>query len=302
MAITDGTAGSGLPPGSRAQLGGQFITVTDVARLDDGTIAGSVLTMDRRVRHLVRHVRIDIARAADMCATTPARELGLRRSGRITPGAVADLVVLTRASTWSAPGLPGFGLSVEPRGPGRNVWPGHDCSPSGDRPWPGRPAFASGCVVSVDHEGYIEHEEKRFAVATVVDLRLYTFDGAMEVRSWDRAEVLIQIEKRGPDKDAVSKIEVLADQQGRPDSGRGAPSGWDDVRRHRALHVDERAAHRQRAAQDQSRHSDRRRVDHRRARRGAARTPHGRRPHPRHGDGRRAASPRAATVRSRSRT
>ena len=47
MAISDGTAGSGLPQGTRATLGGRAITVGDVARLDDGTIAGSVATMDR---------------------------------------------------------------------------------------------------------------------------------------------------------------------------------------------------------------------------------------------------------------
>ena len=47
MAITDGTAGSGLPRGSHARLGGRTITVGDAAYLEDGTLAGSVLTMDR---------------------------------------------------------------------------------------------------------------------------------------------------------------------------------------------------------------------------------------------------------------
>jgi N-acetylglucosamine-6-phosphate deacetylase len=36
MAITDGTAGAGLPFGSRASLGGRTITVRDAAYLDDG--------------------------------------------------------------------------------------------------------------------------------------------------------------------------------------------------------------------------------------------------------------------------
>ena len=47
MAITDGTAGSGLPAGGRTTLGGRPITIRDAAYLDDGTIAGSILTMDR---------------------------------------------------------------------------------------------------------------------------------------------------------------------------------------------------------------------------------------------------------------
>jgi DUF4097 and DUF4098 domain-containing protein YvlB len=45
-------------------------------------------------------------------------------------------------------------------------------------------------------------------------LHLYTFDGAVEVRSWDRPEIVVQIEKRGQDKDAVAKIEILSEQKG----------------------------------------------------------------------------------------
>jgi N-acetylglucosamine-6-phosphate deacetylase len=106
MAITDGTAGSGLPPGSRARLGGRAITVGDVARLDDGTMAGSVATMDAVFRYLVGRCGIDICDAAQLCATTPARELGLRGHGAIAEGAVADLTVLDArlavVQTWIA--------------------------------------------------------------------------------------------------------------------------------------------------------------------------------------------------------
>jgi N-acetylglucosamine-6-phosphate deacetylase len=94
MAITDGTAGSGLPQGARAALGGRRITVGDVARLDDGTTAGSVATMDAVFRHLVGRCGIDICEAVHLCATTPAREMGLRGHGAITKGAAADLTVL----------------------------------------------------------------------------------------------------------------------------------------------------------------------------------------------------------------
>lgn len=76
-------------------------------------------------------------------------------------------------------------------------------------------AGAPACVVSVDHEGVIEREEKRYSVKETPDVVLATFDGVIEVRSWDRPEVLIQIEKRGHDKDIVRKIEVLAEQKGR---------------------------------------------------------------------------------------
>ena len=74
--------------------------------------------------------------------------------------------------------------------------------------------LGGACTVNIDHEGHIEREEKRFAVTGPLELSLYTFDGSVEVRSWDRPEVLVEIEKRGEDPEAVSKIEVLAEQSG----------------------------------------------------------------------------------------
>lgn len=75
-------------------------------------------------------------------------------------------------------------------------------------------AAGSACSVNIDREGYIEREEKRFPAETTVELHLYTFDGAVEVRSWDRSEILVEVEKRGQDKEAVSKIQLLADRSG----------------------------------------------------------------------------------------
>jgi N-acetylglucosamine-6-phosphate deacetylase len=104
MAITDGTAGSGLPLGSRTRLGGMSITVAEVARLDDGTTAGSVLTMDRAFGGLVTFGGLDLVRAVEMCSTTPARELGLHGFGALASGATADFVILDPAlkvaETW----------------------------------------------------------------------------------------------------------------------------------------------------------------------------------------------------------
>jgi N-acetylglucosamine-6-phosphate deacetylase len=95
MAITDGTAGSGLPVGSRARLGGRPILVTPrSAVLEDGTLAGSTLTMDAAFRLLVERVGIGPVEAARMCATTPAMQLGLAEMGRISEGCLADLAVL----------------------------------------------------------------------------------------------------------------------------------------------------------------------------------------------------------------
>ena len=109
MAITDGTAGAGLPSGGTASLGGRRITVRDAAYLDDGTIAGSVLTMDRAFAVLTTACGVSPVEAAAVCATTPARALGLRGFGVLTVGATADVVVLDRdfrvVQTWIAGSL-----------------------------------------------------------------------------------------------------------------------------------------------------------------------------------------------------
>jgi len=95
MAITDGTAASGLPAGARATLGGEPITAGESAAfLEDGTIAGSILTMDGAFRMLVRKVGLSLVDAVTVCSTTPASELGLAGHGVIAAGAAADLVVL----------------------------------------------------------------------------------------------------------------------------------------------------------------------------------------------------------------
>ena len=95
MAVTDGTAGSGLPVGSRVTLGSQSITVRDTAAyMDDDTLAGSVLTMDAAFRRLVALVGLSPVEAALLCSTTPARHLGMVGYGVLARGAVADLVVL----------------------------------------------------------------------------------------------------------------------------------------------------------------------------------------------------------------
>jgi N-acetylglucosamine-6-phosphate deacetylase len=94
FAITDATAAAGLPAGSRAMLGGVTITAGErTALLADGTIAGSVLTMDRAFQTLVGPVGLSLVDAATVCATTPARELGLIGHGLLASEAVADLVI-----------------------------------------------------------------------------------------------------------------------------------------------------------------------------------------------------------------
>jgi len=96
MAITDGTAVAGLPVGARAQLGGQTIVAGErTAVLEDGTLAGSVLTMDGAFRMLIG-LGLTVPEASRMCASTPAEALGLHNMGSIAAGNHADLVVMDR--------------------------------------------------------------------------------------------------------------------------------------------------------------------------------------------------------------
>ena len=94
FAITDASAAAGLPVGSSARLGGLTITAGErTALLPDGTIAGSIVTMDRVFQTLVGPVGLSLVDATTVCATTPARELGLTGHGLLAPEAVADLVI-----------------------------------------------------------------------------------------------------------------------------------------------------------------------------------------------------------------
>jgi N-acetylglucosamine-6-phosphate deacetylase len=64
------------------------------ARMPDGRLAGSVISMLDAVRIMVERVGASVGEAALMAATNPARVLGLGRRGKIETGALADLLVL----------------------------------------------------------------------------------------------------------------------------------------------------------------------------------------------------------------
>lgn len=73
---------------------------------------------------------------------------------------------------------------------------------------------AGGCVVSVDSQGQVVREEKRFTVRGPATVQLKTFDGAIEIRSWDEPGVAVEIEKRGPTREAVEQLVVESSQDG----------------------------------------------------------------------------------------
>ena len=70
-----------------------------------------------------------------------------------------------------------------------------------------------GCVIIGDAR-YVEREERRFSTTGKPEVALSTFDGAIEVRAWDRPEVLVVVEKRAVNKEAAASIDVHTEQAG----------------------------------------------------------------------------------------
>ena len=73
---------------------------------------------------------------------------------------------------------------------------------------------AAGCVINVDADSVVVKEEKQFSVGEGAELTLTTFDGSIEVRSWDKAQVSVEIRKRGPDRETAAALEVKSTQEG----------------------------------------------------------------------------------------
>ena len=91
--VTDATAAAGMPDGEY-RLGRHVVhKCLGGVRLADGTLAGSALTMDQALRHLVQ-IGLLLEDASRRVSTLAAEFLGLPDRGRIAPGAWADLVLL----------------------------------------------------------------------------------------------------------------------------------------------------------------------------------------------------------------
>jgi hypothetical protein len=74
--------------------------------------------------------------------------------------------------------------------------------------------FSTGCTVSLDSQSQIVRDEKRFTVTGTPVVHLTTFDGSIQIQSWDKNEVLVEIEKRGPTRESVEALEVKSSQNG----------------------------------------------------------------------------------------
>ncbi len=95
--ITDAISAAGMPDG-RYQLGPIEVDVKDGKCTSNGSLAGSVLTMDRAVRNVTQFSNWSLRDAVQAATLNPARAVGLAgRHGVLAQGADADFTVLSPA-------------------------------------------------------------------------------------------------------------------------------------------------------------------------------------------------------------
>jgi N-acetylglucosamine-6-phosphate deacetylase len=93
--VTDATAATGMPDG-KYRLGSLEVDVADGKCMSNGRLAGSVLTLDKAVRNVMKFANWDLQRAVRLATLNAARATGLAaKAGTITPGAAADIVALS---------------------------------------------------------------------------------------------------------------------------------------------------------------------------------------------------------------
>ncbi|OQA21864.1 MAG: N-acetylglucosamine-6-phosphate deacetylase [Actinobacteria bacterium ADurb.Bin346] len=95
--ITDAIRAAGLPPG-KYDLGGQEVSASRTkAILKDGTLAGSVLTMDRAVKNMIIKAGVSLENAMQMATYNPAKCIGIDNiKGSLASGKDADIVILNK--------------------------------------------------------------------------------------------------------------------------------------------------------------------------------------------------------------
>jgi N-acetylglucosamine-6-phosphate deacetylase len=94
--VTDAMAALGMPAGTH-RLGDFDVSVDATsARLADGTLAGSILSLDQALRNLIAMAGCSLEEALPTVTSTPARAIGVAdERGHLARGAVADLVLLS---------------------------------------------------------------------------------------------------------------------------------------------------------------------------------------------------------------
>ena len=93
--ISDGIRAVGMPEGEYELGGLPVFSDGETARLEDGSLAGSLLTLDAAVRNMVEYGKVPLYKAVKMASLPPAKRIGVDgEMGSIKEGKLADLVVV----------------------------------------------------------------------------------------------------------------------------------------------------------------------------------------------------------------
>jgi len=95
---TDKVSLAGTAPDSSLTVGHERARIANgAARLPDGTLAGAIISMLDGARVMVEKVGAGIGEVGMMAASNPAALIGHGERGRLHPGAVSDIIVLSDA-------------------------------------------------------------------------------------------------------------------------------------------------------------------------------------------------------------
>ena len=94
--VSDAMSALGMPPG-RYDVVERTVIVTDSdCRLADGTLAGSIVPIDRALRNLIAYTHCTLPEALATITTTPGKLLDItEQRGQLAPGMAADMVLLS---------------------------------------------------------------------------------------------------------------------------------------------------------------------------------------------------------------
>jgi hypothetical protein len=73
---------------------------------------------------------------------------------------------------------------------------------------------AAACSIDVEGAMAVAREERVLTVTGAPELDIRTFDGSIQVRSWDEPNVRVEIERRGPDSQNAAALVVNVTQTG----------------------------------------------------------------------------------------
>ena len=105
VVISDSIGAAGLPDGVYHFEELDVTIANHSARLSDGTLAGSVTTLEKELVNLVNYGELSLSSALRVASLNAAEELGLQgRKGSLSPGKDADIICLDRQTlslNWS---------------------------------------------------------------------------------------------------------------------------------------------------------------------------------------------------------